>query len=241
MRVLEWDSAFFGFPIARIEPAAIGAAEFESWRTQFDIRCAYLLIGAADHASARTAAENGFRAVAVRVTLTAGEEEKGSGPHSRPAPGMIGARSRQCAAGDVDALKAIARSSHYDSRFYADGQFDRARCDDLFAHWIERSCGGWADRVFVFDHDGRAAGYVTVHRHGDAAQIGLVGVHERARGRGAASALVAEARRWCDAEGLRPLTVVTQGGNAAALALYQAAGFDVTTVALWYHRWFPTS
>ena len=50
---------------------------------------------------------------------------------------------------DLQQLKEIARRSHIESRFYFDGRFPMARCNELFELWIERSCLGWADAVFV--------------------------------------------------------------------------------------------
>lgn len=229
MRLLEWDSGFFGFPIARVEPAALAAGGIERWCRKRDVACAYLLVDAGDHASMRLAATQQFRAVAIRLTLTATRE---------PRPPKFQGTVRRATAGDIPVLRAIAAQAHRDSRFYADGRFDRVRCDELFAYWIQHSCQGWASHVIVFDHQGEASGYVTVHDRGRHADIGLVGVHEGARGLGGAAAMLAACRQWCAVRELSPLTVVTQGSNRAALALYASAGFDVTHLQLWYHRWF---
>src|SRR5213079_3218991 len=78
---------------------------------------------------------------------------------------------------DIPALRAIARESHTDSRFYHDPRFGCDRAAALFETWIEKSCRGWADRVWVADADGAPAGYVTIHREGnDAGRIGLLAV-----------------------------------------------------------------
>lgn len=229
MQLLEFDSGFFGFPIARIDASALEAGDVDGWCRERGVRCAYLLVDANDSLTTRLAADRAFRAVDIRVTLTATRE---------PRPPRFGGVVRPAAAEDILALQTIAREAHRASRFYADGQFEWQRCNDLFAYWIERSCQDWADQVFVFDHEGDASGYVTLHRRPDKGEIGLVGVHERARGRGGASALLSGARNWFASEGCSPVTVVTQGGNRAALALYQDAGFDVTNIQIWYHRWF---
>ncbi|HET9705792.1 MAG TPA: GNAT family N-acetyltransferase [Vicinamibacterales bacterium] len=227
IRLLDWDSEFFGFPIARIEPDSVVAGV--AWCLERGVRCAYLLADADDSPTLQAAAAAGFRAVDVRVTLTAVRAPR------QPA----GGGARPAVAADIPSLTAIARHAHTDSRFYADGGFDRARCDDLFATWIEQSCLGWADHVVVYDDGRGAAGYVTVHDRAGRGEIGLVAVHERARGRGAGRAMIAVARAWCELRRLSPITVVTQGGNRAALAFYQTNGFDVTALQIWYHRWFP--
>jgi dTDP-4-amino-4,6-dideoxy-D-galactose acyltransferase len=232
-QVLDWDSEFFGHRIARLEVDAVSAAhrdETEAWCRDQRVACAYLLVAAGDQATSDTAISSGFRLVDVRVKL---EALVGAEPDTAPVAGV-----RLVVPADLEHLRAIARGSHADSRFYADGHFDRQRCDDLFVHWVDRSCQGWADRVFVAESDGAAVGYVTVHRRTDAAEIGLVGVSATARGRGWATRMLVSARRWCAEEGLSRVTVVTQGRNRSAMGLYQAAGYTVSDIHLWYHRWF---
>jgi dTDP-4-amino-4,6-dideoxy-D-galactose acyltransferase len=60
-----------------------------------------------------------------------------------------GARVRPAAPGDVPELRRIAAASHHDSRFYHDPHFDRGRCDELYATWIEKSCADPAGAVLV--------------------------------------------------------------------------------------------
>jgi hypothetical protein len=80
----------------------------------------------------------------------------------------------------------------------------------LYELWIDKSCRGWADQVFVIDVDGEVAGYLTCHVHDGAGQIGLVAVAPASRGRGAGSALVARGRRWFADQGVGRVSVVTQ-------------------------------
>jgi ribosomal protein S18 acetylase RimI-like enzyme len=138
----------------------------------------------------------------------------------------------------VARLKAIARVSHRDSRFYVDGRFDVDRCDALYQTWIEKSCNGWADHVVVADCAGETVGYVTCHVRGSVGQIGLVGVDAAHRGQGSGRAMVAAACEWFDRRGLANVSVVTQGRNTAGVRLYQSIGMTVRSIELWFHRWF---
>ncbi len=143
---------------------------------------------------------------------------------------------------DVPLLAAIARRSHRGTRFYADGRFDQARCDELYAVWIEQSCRGDADAVFVGDHDDHVAGYLSCHlREPEVGQIGLVAVAEVAQGSGLGSRMLVHALQWFAGQGVRVVNVVTQGGRPVALHYYQRHGFAVESVGLWYHRWFEPS
>src|SRR5471032_1416425 len=171
--LLEWDSEFFGRRIARIDADALRnrSAQTEAWCARERVDCAYLLVEVDDQPACDAAHAAGFRLVDVRVTLEADEPP---GP-SLPDGGVI---IRPAEAGDVAALKAIARVGHRATRFYADGRFPVGRCDDLYELWIEKSCAGWADRVFVADAGAGPIGYLSCHRRGDEGQIGLVGVGE---------------------------------------------------------------
>lgn len=233
-QILDWDSAFFARRIARVEPLALAAAnatETEAWLKRESVDCVYLLVPADDQPVITQAGRQGFELVDVRVTLEAAVSASVSGT----APAGV----RDATELDIPALQAIARVSHRDGRFYADGRFDPARCDEFYAEWITASRRGWSDHVFVADEGDGPIGYVSMHLRNGRSEMGLVGVAESARGRGVASRLVAAARAWTTAHDTTRLGVITQGRNTVAMSFYQAAGFQVTGIALWYHRWFP--
>jgi dTDP-4-amino-4,6-dideoxy-D-galactose acyltransferase len=227
--LLPWDSDFWGVPIARVEGdtmTAERAAEVERWAEANGVACAYFLAGE-DAATAHAAEDAGFRLMDVRVGLA-----------RRTAPLARDARVRPYEPDDLDPLRAIARASHGATRFYADTRFPRARADDLYDVWITRSTEGWADVVFVAEHEGRPAGYLSMHAEGERASIGLVAVAEEARGSGLGAALVDAGISWAHDRGLPHIDVVTQGRSAAALRVYERRGFLVDTLGFWFHRWY---
>ena len=230
LRVLEWDSAFFGVRVASLAPgldARAFAAAIERCRAE-RIECVHLLSDADDLATLRLAEQHGFRLTDVRLTYATKLAPR------VPAP-AAGRAIRPARPDDVPRLRAIAAESHRVSRFYADGGFDRARCDEMYATWIEKSCGGWADLVLVAEHGGVAAGYVTGHLRDGRGEIGLLGLAPPARGRGLARELVARALDWFSEGDVGEVTVVTQGRSLDAQRLYQAAGFRSSKVELWHH------
>lgn len=235
-RFLEWDTAFFGVRIASLRAREL---TLDAMRRELDgcreqkIRCVYLLSDLADASTHRAAEQSGFHLVDVRVTL---ETRFDSAPMLSRALDRV----RDARAADVPALRKIASTCHVDSRFYADGHFERARCDELYATWIERSCNGWADRVLVAELDGRPAGYLSCHlRDEGRGEIGLVGVASDALRQGLGRELVSAALRWFDENDRRHVTIATQGKNVAAQRLYQAAGFQTKSLELWHHLWLP--
>jgi dTDP-4-amino-4,6-dideoxy-D-galactose acyltransferase len=224
-RLLPWDSEFWGFGIARVEGNSLDAAragEVEEWARARDVRCAYFLAGGGDHASAAVAAARGYRLVGVRVELDR-------------APAHGGEAISRWREQDLPRLRAIARMSHRDTRFYADRNFDDDRCGDFYETWIARSCEGWANEVLVV---GQAEGYVSCHLSDGVGSIGLIAVAEDARGRGFGLDLVRAAAAWLTEAGAERLTVVTQGHNIAAQRTFQRAGYRTADTALWFHRWF---
>lgn len=237
---LEWDSAFWGFPVGRVVGQTFGEREVASldrWCREHPRGCVFWLASSADAASARVAEAAGFRLVDVRMTFEwrlAGPSDGATRPRS-----FGRAMIRPATPEDVPALAAAARSLHRDTRFYVDGRFPFDRCDELYATWIANSCAGYADQVLVAEWKGRPVGYITCHRDppAEGGRIGLVGVSPEGQGRGIGGDLVQAALAWFASHSTRVVEVTTQGRNIAAQRLYQRYGFLTRDVTLWYHRW----
>jgi dTDP-4-amino-4,6-dideoxy-D-galactose acyltransferase len=206
--------------------------EIDSWCKAQQIDCLYFLADCEDPETIRLAQENFFSLVDIRLTL--GLNLSGL-PEMPPAAGGI----RLSQKNDIPLLRSIARSNHTGSRFYFDCNFPRDRCDALYETWIEKSCCGYADAVFVPEVGGEPAGYISCHLKPDqTGNIGLVGLASEARGKDVATGLIHVALRWFLARNVKHVTVVTQGRNVVAQRLYQHCGFSTQFLHLWYHRWF---
>jgi dTDP-4-amino-4,6-dideoxy-D-galactose acyltransferase len=232
---LDWDSRFFGIEIARVTTRRLDGCALEAvdrWCAMRHIDCLYFLAEGSPPASTTVAEDGGFHLVDLRATLARSTEPAPGGP----APAGIFVRRAQPS--DLPALRAIARVSHRDSRFYRDGHFAEARCNALYETWIEKSCAGGAAAVLVAEVEGTVTGYVTCERPaGASARVGLLAVDATHRGRGIGEALVRSSLAWFAANDVALVHVVTQGTNIGAQRLYQRYGFRTDTVQLWYHRW----
>lgn len=240
---LPWDSEFFGVKIARLTVSRLTHAMAEealAWSEENDVDCLYFLSDADDAETVTAAEDLNFRLVDIRLTLdrTVGP----GGVETSDVAGQHGSQHgtiRPHRSEDVQALRAIAGKSHHDSRFYFDPNFSEARCDALYETWIEKSCNGYAERVFVVDVQGEAQGYISCHLPAEGeGQIGLLGLAPQAQGKGLGQRLVNEALRWFATSGVKHVSVVTQGRNSNAQRLYQRCGFVTRQTQLWYHRWF---
>lgn len=235
-RFLEWDTEFFGLRIACVVGHRLNrerARAILKWCADHAIECLYFLADLDDPETIGLAQEYGFHLVDVRVTLQC---EVGDLDHRCGEPS--GVQVRPARPDDRPILQAIARSIDYASRFYFDPGFSKEACAALYATWIRRSCEGAADVVLVAETDGRPVGYVAGHlcdeSHG---HIGLVGVADEVRNRGVGRALICGALRWFQGQGVRTVSITTQGRNVAAQRLYQRCGFLTQSVQIWYHKW----
>jgi dTDP-4-amino-4,6-dideoxy-D-galactose acyltransferase len=230
---LDWDSTFFGLRIARLNRTCLDEQTlvlvFE-WCRSNRIDCLYFLADSGDAATPVLAGQNGFLLTDVRLTL----EKQLAHNEAAPAEPAIRLAKEE----DLPALQEIARNTHRDTRFYFDGHFDRSRCDQLYATWIENSFRGFAQGVLVAEVDGTPAAYLTGHLRSAESQIGLLGVGARHHGRGVGTKLVQRFLSWSREHSAVRATVVTQGRNLPAQRLYQRNGFVTASLQLWYHRWF---
>jgi len=226
---------FFGLRIARFSGAAYGRVEAEAasrFCAEHEIDCLYILIDTAQIDAVHVAEERGSRLVDIRVTL-----EKTLSPAAPRAVDRF-ASIRRSTDRDLPQLQRIARHSHRETRFYADPGFDRERCHGLYETWIEKSCRGYADAVFVAECEGAAGGYVTCHRESDnTGRIGLIAVAPALRCRGLGNELVRTALEWFASQSLQSARVSTQGRNASALRLFERNDFVTASVHLWFHLW----
>ncbi len=234
---LSWDSDFFELPIATVSAESLTleqVAEIDDWCAEQRIACLYFACDVADQRSIQAACAGGFDLVDVRLTFeaatsTLAAREADSGAVVRPA-----------LAKDVPQLRVIAAQAHHDTRFYADPNFPRARCDELYATWISNSVHGFADRVLVADGADSVCGYVTCHggRGAKSGRIGLIAVAPHCRGRGVGAALLRSAAEWFAANAVATMTALTQVRSISAQRLYQRCDFLTRRAGLYYHKWY---
>ncbi|HLY27924.1 MAG TPA: GNAT family N-acetyltransferase, partial [Aggregatilineales bacterium] len=236
---LAWDTAFFGFPIARIKSENLTADQIpmiDDWCKQEAIRCLYFLSNSDTIESTQVAEEHGFHLVDIRLTLSC-DVALSAQNYPIAVQGSSSLNMRAAHAEDIPVLKDIAARSYTHTRFFIDPHFPKTLSAALYEKWIERSCQGYADAVILAEAQARPVGYISCHRNGGNGNIGLLGVAEEARGLGIARNLIMSALQWFQTAQVQTVTVVTQGRNYAAQRAYQRCGFVTESIRLWYHRW----
>lgn len=239
--ILDWDTDFFGFRIARASTDTLtpeSVQSLDNFCHQNQVHGLYFLSTIHDAPTVRLAEANDFHMVDIRLTF-----EKKLPGNNQPLAEQGGDQTliiRASRAEDVDSLVKISENSYVDSRFYFDTHFPRHLAEALYQTWIKVSCEGWAEMVLVAELDRLPLGYITCHvdREQKTGKIGLVGVSSQAQGRGLGKELVNNASHWFAAQGMEKVTVVTQGRNLIAQRLYQRCGFITQNIQLWYHKWY---
>lgn len=232
-RFLDWDSQFFGRRIARLERSILANPELEAaleWCQNERIDCLYYLAPANAIESIHIVENEGFHLVDIRMTFEL--------PDKQPATYKLDPQIRPAQSGDIPVLKEIARLAYQSTRFFNDNNFPEHLCEQLYMTWIENSCTGYAQAVWVADPGSGPVGFITCHIANGLGQIGLVGIHPDYHHQGWGRRLVNAALNWFSDQGCCSVRVVTQGNNLAAQKLYAACGFAIYSVELWYHRWF---
>lgn len=128
------------------------------------------------------------------------------------------------------------------SRFNLDKRFPKGSFSDLYKRWIVNSLGRKiANEVFVLKGlQGEYEGMITLGTKYGKADIGLIAVDEKYRGKGTGHKLIVAAEHWAmNVLQTNQIQVVTQGFNLPACSFYEKQGFKVASSIFIYHWWSP--
>ena len=232
-KLLEWDSVFFGFTVARITTPDLDATQLPPLidvLRKAGVHLAYWPASSTTtEATLQVAAELGGRLVDRKITFFA---ELTALPPAGPHTAEVVPYAPPMPVAELEAL-AVQCGSH--SRFAVDPSIPRQKFIELYRTWMNRSLRKEiASEVLVIREQGMVAGVITL---GAGLQRGLVAVHEQFRGRGFGESLVRAGQRWRFMQGERCARKVTQQANAAACRLYTKCGYSVEKTEPFVHFW----
>lgn len=236
VRVLSWDSSFFGVTMAQIEGPFTRLHEnavFKQARAK-GVRFLQFFCDGSDLEGVAAAEAGGFSLVDARMTFELQNLNR------RDIPGHARFRVGRGQPEDIPSLSSIAGRAHLDSRFYVDGRFPVDRIDSLFETWVVRAIHGtFDDFALVLYQEHKALGYCSLKLRsgGQSAQIGLFGIAAEYRGKALGRYLLETSLQMLTEMGVNEVEVVTQGRNITAQRLYQRAGFLTRRMEFIYHKW----
>ena len=235
-QILDWDSNFFNFPVARIILARLGEDRLRALLDELGemgVELVYWASDSRDMGSARAAsALDGF--LADRKTSYVKEIGAGA-PDELELCAVVEEYTKDKTDDD---LRHLALLSGTHSRYNLDPKVTHHQFEALYTQWIENSVNrSLAKVVFVIPLADRIIGMITLGEKNGRGDIGLLAVDVPMRGKGFGRALLKVADAWFQAQSYTKVQVVTQGGNLAACRLYENCGYRQEKVENFYHFW----
>ena len=224
--LLPWDTDFFGFRTGKIEVSEYNPSEIH--RTAASVftegaELIYLIIP--DELDRREIFQDKLidqKVIFEKSLKSIAADTQGISDYNK---GKVSAE-----------LYEIALESGKYSRFKTDGQLPDGSYEKLYRIWIEKSVSKEiADKVFVYVDDDRILGLITVKIRNGHGEIGLLGIHPDAQGKGIGSKLISAAENYVFSEGLGVMEVATQYGNSPACRFYAKNGYSVKSIFNYYH------
>ncbi len=239
VELLEWDTDFFGFPVAQILQNRLdekSVDELYAFCQENKIRLLQFKCDAHHRPSVLLAEENNFHFADVRMTY---RQHLGMDSTNKKAlPESLSLRVG-CEA-DIPDLHDIIHDLYTHSRYYFDTNFPRDRIQIFYKNWIEKAIfGQFDDMVWVLCADNVPVGFCSAKfSEGQQVALGLVGVAPSASGKGMGTFLMQEILFTLYERNISHVSVVTQGRNYIAQRLYQRNNFLIEKIEIYYHRWF---
>ena len=235
LRRLEWDSEFFAFPVFRLDIPCSGAETVSCERIKDLLSqvprggACYIFVAGfePDGHIGTVLADCGAVGFGTRVVYRGGVGP--ASPKSHP-------QVRRLEPGDMGALDLAVGAGAF-SRFSRDPVF-APHYGRLYRRWLE-NCFAIQDAgrgvVLGFQEDGVCQGMVSASFGGDACKIELMAVDPRFRRQGIGETLMGSVHDMAVQRGCLAVTVVTQGENVGACALYQSQGLAVAEKSSVFH------
>ena len=231
----DWDSVFFGYPVAAVEPdpSSVSVAEVVAAREEASgrgIRLLYVFLPPVDEALRSALQREGIRAVGSKVEYA----------KDVPASSTAGADPEiiPCRAGSP-ALERLAFQSGKYSRFRLDDGFRHQEFERLYREWLTGSLAGTDGKcVFVAGEETHPLGMITLEP-GETVRIGLFAVDPAHHRRGIGRRLMDRAEQFCVQRRAPELRVATQAENRPACLFYESSGFAKAGETDIFHVWLP--
>jgi len=236
IRNLDWDSDFFGFPIAYLSSHIITDSvmfRIDKYVKSNNIKLIEYLCNCHDYGSVLAAENHKFHFADIRLTF-----ERSIQKHANvvlPEGFYFGKAEER----HVGKLKNIAENLYLDSRYYFDKNFDIEKTNIFYQNWVEKAVLGTFDNecycVFVQDEP---VGFCTIrYSKSNNVNIGLFGIDNQYQGIGLGKNILFLVFNELNDKQIEKIFVVTQGRNYPAQRIYQSVGFLTKSTELWYHKW----
>lgn len=221
---LEWDSDFFGFPVAFIEVGLGYERQVKAELEKF-LSAGYKLIYVFSHKPLDLSDYDSCLADRKRSYILTEPVFKEVGNHH------INIEN------NAEMLYELAYQAGIHSRYRTDPHISENTFKRLYRVWIDNSVNkGFADYVLAsMEHD-KAVGLITAKKKHNEISIGLFATDHAYRGKGIGSKLIQEVINIGAKENMH-IEVTTQTDNIKACKFYEDKAFQVKEEEYVYHVW----
>ena len=238
--VLDWDSAFFGVKVARLNDPGLSDPQLSEALAALRADGVRLVYWHADRPRdadviGRLGGHLADRKVTYVMDVRGHAGVNGALEVPECPDGLVEPHAPSMPLQDLESL-AIQSGEH--SRFALDPNIPREAFIGLYTRWIHRAIGqDMAQEVLVIRAGERVVAMVTLGVKNGRGDIGLLAVDQHHRGLHHGERLLQAARGWFQQAGVELAQVVTQGANVPACRLYEKCGYTVETVQHVHHFW----
>jgi dTDP-4-amino-4,6-dideoxy-D-galactose acyltransferase len=229
---LEWDSKFFGYPVARIIFDHEGGSclddlflKIKSEKT----RLVYFIVPPAEKGLINSITSRGGIFVDQKIVFSKVTEK-----HNNLSEDVV-----EFKGSDINErlINLVLRAGLY-SRFRIDENFKNQEYERLYIEWLYKSINkSIAFKTLIAKKGSDIIGITTLGRKTHDAHIGLVAVDENFSGQGIGYNLVHSADTVASEMGLSKIKVVTQSKNKSACRLYEKCNFHIEKITNIFHYW----
>jgi len=234
LEILDWDSNFFGYPVARITALSISnehLANLIKEAKDKSIKLVYIFSDPADKNSANTINNSDAKLVDQKITF----HIKIISPVVNPIDSCI--KEFESDQPSKQLINLAIQSGLY-SRYKIDSNFKNNEFERMYLAWIEKSVNKKiADNTLIYEENGMELGFVTLKIKDKFGQIGLIAVDETSRGKSIGKKLITAVIDILFKKNITDLEVATQLDNIEACRFYEKVGFKGIKIENIYHIW----
>ncbi len=232
-KILDWDSGFFGFKIAKISAFEHydNLLEIISDLKKENVKLIYLIADPTDTDRnieiSRTGAQLVDEKITYRINTCSAKyiQNRFIEKYAESQPN--------------EKLIDIALQTSMYSRYRIDKRFGNEACNKLYETWICNAINAsFDDCLYVYKEQSNILGLITLKTlNANLGSIGLIGVDNNSRGKKIGYQLIQKAIGHFSESNIFRISVATQKANTLACRFYEKNGFEIFNVQNFYHLW----
>ena len=232
IKTLEWDSQFFGYPVARINFDKEGSDCLDDLFLNIEskkLRVTYFYVPPAEKELISRITKKGGILVDQKVIFSKNTEK-----HNKYSNDIIEFQGIDL---NIKLIELVLQAGKY-SRFRLDANFNKKEYQRLYIEWLSKSIKKEiAFKTMVSKNGSDIVGITTVGEKTQFADIGLVAVDKHHLRQGIGYDLIHSADTVAYDKGIKEIKVVTQFENKGACRLYEKCHFHIEKITNIYHYW----